>query len=695
MDDLPQSRKPGVLMNGRILRGSILLSLTLIGFTMSSARAQPTFKKPPRYEPTAEEKGEIEARLAVLTQAIAELPQAEGAQRDAFADVAIYQKAAEWTLRLNEFFAKKDVAATLKVIDRGLERAHQAANGQQPWTKAPGPAIRGYFSKVDGSVQPYAVIVPPDLEGEANATAAPKRRLRLDVVLHGRGESLTEVNFIQGHDGKAAPADTEAAAGGTLVLHVFGRTNNAYRWAGETDVFEAIAAVKRNHSIDDRRIVLRGFSMGGAGAWHLGLHHPSLWSSVEAGAGFSETKNYAKLKAIPEYQTEALRIYDAVDYAANAFNVPMVGYGGENDPQRQASINIEEALKALGYTFKTEGLLTRGEGIDFLRVVGAKMGHQVDPVSAKILKEFHDDHAKQGANLNPQRIRFVTSTLKYNQAAWLSIEQLEEHYRQASVEAELQGNVAVVTKIENVAVLGVERHAAETIRLGDQEFPLEGAVRGLLPYVYFQRDGDEWNLLDYDASRRLQENAERGKRRNLQGPIDDAFSGPFLCVRGTGKPWNPHVQKWADDRLDQFANDWRRWMRGEVRIKNDTEVTPEDIEAYHLVLFGDPGSNSLLARVLNDLPLRWSQTEVDLAGQFRADSHAPVLITLSPLNPHRYVVVNSGHTFGAKEFAGTNALLYPHLGDYAVIQVDGESGVTKTSGYFDETWKLKTKAPAK
>jgi hypothetical protein len=684
----PSSHRAGEPMYGRVACW-LIVSLAWIGLETGSAMAQPTFKKPPRYEPTAKERQEIEARLATLTKAIAGLPQGEGAPRDVFADVAVYQKAAEWALRLNEFFAPKDVAATLKVIDRGLERARHLAEGRSPWTETPGSSIRGYVSKVDASVQPFAVIVPPDL---AKADGA-KSRARLDVILHGRGATLNEVNFIQAHDGKPAPANAEGAGAGAgagaIVLHVFGRTNNAYRWAGETDVFEAIAAVKRSFAIDERRIVLRGFSMGGAGAWHLGLHHPSLWSSVEAGAGFSETRNYAKLKEIPDVQAKALRIYDAVDYAANAFDVPMVGYGGENDPQRQASINIEEALKALGYSFKTEGLLTRGEGIDFLRVVGAKVEHKVDPVSARILQAFHDDHAAQGANLNPKRIRFVTYTLKYNQAAWLSIEQLEEHYRRASVEAEIRENLAIVHKTENVAVLGVERHAAASIRLGDQEFPLEGAVKGLLPFVYFRREGDQWKQLDYDASRSFQENTERGKRRNLQGPVDDAFSGPFLCVRGTGKPWNPHVEHWANARLDRFADDWRRWMRGEVRIKTDTEVTPEDIETNHLVLFGDPGSNSLLARVLKDLPLGWSRTEVELAGKYRADSHAPVLIALNPLNARRYVVVNSGHTFGSKEFAGTNALLFPHLGDYAVFQVEGATGVMKASGFFDESWKLK------
>ena len=201
-----------------------------------------------------------------------------------------------------------------------MERAKALWPGRAPWAEAAGGVVRGYRSKVDGSVQPYAVIVP--------AGQGPDDRLRLDVVLHGRDARLTEVRFFDAHDGKPAPADLPG-----LVLHVFGRTNNAYRWAGEADVHEAIEAVKRNYRVDDRRVVLRGFSMGGAGAWHLGLHDPSRWSSVEAGAGFTETIHYAKLRDPSEVVRKGLHIYDAVDYAVNAFDVPIVGYGGENDPQ--------------------------------------------------------------------------------------------------------------------------------------------------------------------------------------------------------------------------------------------------------------------------------------------------------------------------------------------------------------------------
>ena len=243
-------------------------------------------------------------------------------------------KAARWILRHGEFYADDSVAKTLRVLDLGAARAKLLADGKHPWTEAKGGVARGFVSKIDNSIQPYAVYVPESYDGVTP--------MRLDVILHGRDATLTEVKFLLAHEGKPYPKDETG-----LILHVYGRGNNAYRWAGETDVLEAIDAVKRNYRVDDRRILLRGFSMGGAGAWHLGLHRPSEWCAVEAGAGFTETKSYAKVKTLPDYQEKSLRIYDSVDYAANARDVPIAGYGGEDDPQRQASQNIVDALAAI------------------------------------------------------------------------------------------------------------------------------------------------------------------------------------------------------------------------------------------------------------------------------------------------------------------------------------------------------------
>ena len=57
------------------------------------------------------------------------------------------------------------------------------------------------------------------------------------------------------------------------------------------------------------------------------------------------------------------------------------------------------------------------------------------------------------------------------------------------------------------------------------------------------------------------------------------------------------------------------------------------------------------------------------------------------------MVLNSGHTFHEDAFQGTNALLYPRLGDYALLQLaptERDPLATKvvTAGLFDEFWKL-------
>jgi hypothetical protein len=666
-------------MNVRcVRRGGILLAALALASWAASGQAP---ERPARYRPTDDERLEIRRRVDSFSEALAKLesePASEVARSpESLADVRIFLKAAEWILAEEEFFAKGYVEMTLGVLEAGQARLASLEEGKTPWASAKGGSIRGFVSVVDGSVQPYAVYVPESYDG-SQAT-------RLDVILHGRAATLNEVKFVRDHDGKPYP-DGESG----LILHVFGRGNNAYRWAGETDVFEAIRSVSRRYRVDPTRVVLRGFSMGGAGAWHLGLHHPREWCAVEAGAGFTESRNYARLGEIPEYQARALHVYDAVDYALNAFDVPIAGYGGEEDKQLQASVNVREALRTLGFEMKTDGLVTRGEGIDFLQVVGAKTGHKVDPASEAILRAFRDEHAGRGQDLRPEKVRFATYTLAYNQAPWLTVEGLRSHYERAVVEAEVADDEVVVGRADNVTVLAINRDMGENVRLGEQRFPLRGAVGGALPDVYYRRSDEGWAMLDYDQSRALQLNALRAKRPHLQGPIDHAFAGPFLCVRGTRRAWNPNVKAWSDARLERFADEWRTYLRGEIRIKDDVDVTPEDIQRYHLVLFGDPGSNVLIERVLPELSVRWTKIEVafgDAPGHAAAD-HVPALIAASPLNPLRYVVLNSGHTFGAEEFEGTNALLYPRLGDFAVLRVKNRGEEAVESGYFDEGWKL-------
>src|SRR5262245_13739201 len=212
-------------------------------------------------------------------------------------------------------------------------------------------------------------------------------------------------------------------------------------------------------------------------------------------------------------------------------------------------------------------------------------------------------------------------------------------------------------------------------------------------HFYLEKRSGQWSAvlperLYTDRLRVLQ------KVAGLQGPIDDAFTGPFLCVRGTGTAWHEETEEHARLNLERFRAEWSRHLRGELPVKDDTEVTAGDLAGHHLVLFGDPSSNSLIQQVLPGLPLQWTKKAVTLGGKsYDSAGHVPVMIYPSPLATDRYVVLNSGHTFRAKDFEGTNALLYPRLGDHAVLKLTGGkksplATEVQTAGLFDDYWRL-------
>src|SRR5262249_46614749 len=148
--------------------------------------------------------------------------------------------------------------------------------------------------------------------------------------------------------------------------------------------------------------------------------------------------------------------------------------------------------------------------------------------------------------------------------------------------------------------------------------------------------------------------------------------------------WNPRVQAWAEASLKRFADEWSRYFRGELPIKDDANVTEEDVKRCNLILFGDPGSNRWISKVLPQLPISWTKEELRIGRErYAAANHAPALIQPNPLAAGRYVVLNSGHTFHEKELSTLNYLLFPRLGDWAVLKV-GARVPAKPSEPLDE-----------
>jgi hypothetical protein len=168
----------------------------------------------------------------------------------------------------------------------------------------------------------------------------------------------------------------------------------------------------------------------------------------------------------------------------------------------------------------------------------------------------------------------------------------------------------------------------------------------------------------------------------------------FIFVRPTGTAANEAVGKWAEAELTRAIEHWRRHFRGDARVVNDVDLTDEMIQSSNIVLWGDPRSNSVLAKIADKLPIQWTADKVTVGEKsYDSKNHAPILIYPNPLNLNRYVVLNSSFTFRDYAYLN-NARQVPMLPDWAVIDVNTAPnaiwpGKVVDANFFDEQWKLK------
>ena len=651
--------------------------------------------------------------LGQLQEKIAAIKAANDATKTALLpDVMIFERAVRCALDYNEFFDVKEFDKADALLAEGAKRADQLIAGKPEWITQKGLVVRGYISRIDQTVQPYGMVIPQMYAIDHSVPT------RCDIWFHGRGEKLSEVNFLW--DRMKNPG--EFTPDHTIMLHPYGRYCNAFKFAGEVDVLEALEDVQKRYRIDEDRISVRGFSMGGAACWQFATHYADRWFAANPGAGFSETPQFLKvfqkeeLKPTP-WEQKLWNLYDCDKWALNLTHCPTIAYSGENDSQKQAADVMEKALAGLN------------PPIHLRHVIGAGMGHRYDRVSKELISGSLQSLATQGRKLIPDDISFSTRTLKYNTMCWITVNGLREHWTEATIHADFvpaewgpnpEGGLggkganvqvkppAIRLTLKNVADLTINmlpvdvpaalRSDLKTIEVlvsderGDSRKHASLKIPGLLSdgsvVARIAYSEHKWQSLDPSVGTSL------AKRHNLQGPIDDAFMDSFVFVRPTGTAANEAVGMWAEAELARAIEHWRRHFRGDARVVNDTDVTDELIQSANLVLWGDPKSNSVMAKIADKLPIHWTAEKITVGDKtYDSANHAPILIHPNPLNLNRYVVLNSSFTFRDYAYLN-NARQVPMLPDWAVIDLSTPPnsvwpGKVVAADFFDEQWQLK------
>ncbi len=643
-------------------------------------------------EVPADRETKLRDGLGTLQVSISKLQTSKDAEtQKLLPDVMIFERAIRCALDYNEFFAPKDLDKADELLQEGISRAAQLADGKPEWVNQKGLVVRGYVSRIDNTVQPYGLVVP-DLYAFNQSVP-----VRCDLWFHGRGETMSEVSFIWDRLRNAGQYTPD----NTIVLHPYGRYSNAFKFAGEVDVLEALEDAKTKYRIDEDRISVRGFSMGGAGCWQFATHYSDRFFAANPGAGFSETPEFLKffqketLNPAP-WEVKLWAMYDCDKYAINLAHCPTIAYSGEIDIQKQAADLMEAALKKRNIRLK--------------HIIGVGMGHKIDDLSKGIIEEGMASLAKRGRNTTPTRLSFETHTLKYNRMHWLTVDALGEHWKPARAKAQVLGqpasrfvldNVTAVTinfpagtypgsiistPFKNIQVTDFDESEVQTLQVPGPTS--DGAWTFTLKQATSENGSKTWTVGDSPADDKLV------KRHNLQGPIDDAFMDSFVFVRPTGTAANEAVGTWSVAELNRAIEHWRRHFRGDAQVIDDVDVTDELAQTANLVLWGDPSSNSVMAKIANQLPIQWTSEEITVGDKsYDAKTHAPVLIYPNPLNADRYVVFNSSFTFRDYAYLN-NARQVSMLPDWAIIDLTTAPGnvwpgKVVDADFFDEAWMLK------
>jgi dienelactone hydrolase len=675
-----------------------LLLVVLLPFTLFAEDVRPV--PPPGIEIPAADRAEIEAGVKKLGDEIAKLRESaktSGLIAKELPNVEIFHKSADWAVRYGEIFDAKQIATAKDHILQGLDRAAALAKSETPWNSATGLVARGYRSKIDGSVQPYGLLVPDTFKPGTKQPPFP-----LNFWCHGRGEKNTELPFIAG----TQTSKGEFAPEGQFVCYLFGRYCCANKFAGESDLFEALEDIKAHYPIDDQRLVVRGFSMGGAAAWQFAFHFPGMWAAAAPGAGFAETEEFFSRTLYAEgatpppwWERQLWRWYDVTICARNVEGLPLVAYSGELDGQKQsADIMLRYALQ---------------EKHSFTHIIGPGVPHKYHPDAKPVIEKFIEVALGHGNNPVPKSVSYTTYSLIYPSRAWVHIVGMEKSWERADVDATIEKDTLTV-KTKNVSMLLLTPgKAAAAPEWKQPKVTIDGTTFDYAGVALLEKKDGKWRIPDGPIEKI---NAQVRKRPGLCGPVDHAFMSKFLFVRPTGKPLNDAIGKWTQSEMEHAIKSWRTVFRGDAPIKDDTAVTDDDIKDCNLILWGDISSNAIIKRIAEEpiptktpddetksrnaiakpsgplLPILWGKNELNIKA-YRLDParYAPILIYPNPLNPARYVVLNSGHTF--REFALlNNSDQTPKLPDWAIVDISKPAdakwpGLIFDAGFFDEHWK--------
>jgi len=504
-----------------------------------------------------------------------------------------------------ESWARKSVASISTDLNALL-------GGRDPFRLRRGHILKGYVSEIDGRVQPYALYVPKEYR---KSDPCP-----LVVHMHGHG-------WYRPFQGVEPPQVRNA-----IVLSPHGRGSMDYMFVAEEDVLACIDEVKTDYAIDADRVYLMGHSMGGTGSWNLATKYPDRFAAIGPSAANADSKAWKNVGAKHAKDEESfawlrsgLRAsLDPVTYAGNLLHVPAFFLHGDKDKVVPVG-NSRSMAKALAEA-----------GCPHVYREGAG-GHGWRPRRTVI--ELHDYVLGKVRVARPQRVRVKAGYLKYGKAYWVRILRLGRRDQLGEIDAAVRSESLINVKAKGVAVMELDLNrcpvdATRALLIVVNGQPVFHTIPPPGGRIALARVGARWEVISGLEGLH--------KKPYLEGPVADAYTSSFVLVVGTTST-NATDRKVLRHEAERFAADWELLYTKPPRVKDDGEVTEEDIARHNLILYGGPQNNSITSRIADRLPITIKNDAVRIGGRrYAGTGVATKFCYPNPLNPERLVVVIAG-----------------------------------------------------
>jgi hypothetical protein len=229
--------------------------------------------------------------------------------------------------------------------------ADRLAAGEDPWKGRTGAFTKAYRSEIDGTLQPYALYVPPSYD--------PAKTWPMMVSLHGATSNhLLNRRRVFGLGNAPGEQDYDAIRSevgfpevGFVVLSPYGRGEVAgYNGIAEGDVLRAMEHAQRAYNVDPDRVHLTGLSMGGGGTWHIGLRYADRFASIAPVCAVADMDLMPWTAGWGALDRELMSLTGYSRIAENASNQQVFVFHGDEDDAVNvaASRKMMEAFAAAG-----------------------------------------------------------------------------------------------------------------------------------------------------------------------------------------------------------------------------------------------------------------------------------------------------------------------------------------------------------